>query len=363
MAERGEVYVVAVLGERPAAATELLWHLVAREGRRVTGVELWTHDRGRARLRERGEALFAGLRRVLGPAADHVPAWGAPVAVYSGTDRVPGRGVSVFVPRGADGHGPEDVTTPEEARVFARWAHRRFAALGDVREPIVCAIAGARQGRSALAQSAFTLAARPIDRLVHVAPGPIAEASVDRSPFPRPAPGVDPAAEPAVHVFDVPVFSVRAFVDGPGRRTADDLRAAIGQGLARATAAATGPTLTMRRIARQRVEISLGREAFTCSLPYAVAYVLLLETPEGLGPSRLMRDAHHATGGVGALDPESVARSLRNLRRRFERAAGRDVGLRSLVPRIRNETWAVAPEPGVDLDVPALRRALALTAR
>ena len=240
-------YVLALLGESPAVLTELLWWL-ARDGRDVTGIEVWTTGSRSPTMRTGERALRRALystpgvwERLLQSVGDSAAARLPPapaeedLPVLSPAELVaaplpPSTGVRPFrvvVPRvgAADLH---DVRSPEDAELVVRELHDRVRDLRLRLPPdiqLVGSLAGGRKTMSSALQSAFSLQARPADQLLHVLLHPAIEARVDPPDgLPRefvvPAASVEelrgvPVAD-QVNVHEVPFAPVRALVENIG---------------------------------------------------------------------------------------------------------------------------------------------------
>jgi CRISPR-associated protein (TIGR02584 family) len=156
------MYVFLVLGQSPAVLAELLWWLDRVERTPIAGIEVW---------------CTASAVEPLSTLLDQ-PVW---TAFQHATQRLPRReplgsppncdhGFRVHLFE-ADGEPLQDVRSEHDAQAVNALLHDRLRALrGRLRDrtPIVACIAGGRKSVSAALQTAFTMQARPMDRLVHV---------------------------------------------------------------------------------------------------------------------------------------------------------------------------------------------------
>ena len=182
-------YALILLGTSPGIVTELIWWLLTVDRRRLLGVEVWTTgsdqvSEGRSGYRSFQEALSEGggwgvLRDSLGAASASVPelvGWPRwPDSLPDGpiTDQL---SVVLFGSRASQ---LTDIRTPADARTVAAQLHDRVRVLrrtlpDDVE--LVGSLAGGRKTMSASLYGAFSLQARPQDRLLHMLLHPEVEA-------------------------------------------------------------------------------------------------------------------------------------------------------------------------------------------
>lgn len=168
------VFVIALLGMSPAVVTELLWHLVKVEERRVVGLEIWTTSSAirpaGSRMLNTLAALDRTLREQLGSLAEHLPPLPANLEPAVSRPELPGPVARVVRFCDADDVGLTDVDDDASATRVAEQLERRVGeltrSLGEVE--LVGSLAGGRKTMSAALQTAFALHARPLDRLLHV---------------------------------------------------------------------------------------------------------------------------------------------------------------------------------------------------
>lgn len=163
-----DVYVMAVLGGSVGTLTELLWHLIAREGHTVTGVEVWTTKgagrTGENALLHHGPTLWANLCDALGTRAASLPAYPDPLSAGVPPDGLI-EGMGVF------SLGVADVVDQEAAAQVDSRLFLRVRAVVERLAPavqLVGSLAGGRKTMSTALYQAFSLSARGTDRLVHV---------------------------------------------------------------------------------------------------------------------------------------------------------------------------------------------------
>lgn len=175
-----DVYVLALVGNSPAVLTELAWHLIQVQHKRIVGFEVWTTHGGDSSGDRALGRLYPGLvgnpwerlRAQVGP--DRLPplpatGWPAPPAE---DDFRAGRHRRFSVGWLRDAQGRmDDVRTAEHAEILEVALHERLQLLqrslpADL--PLIGSLAGGRKTMSASLQSAFALHARGGDRLTHV---------------------------------------------------------------------------------------------------------------------------------------------------------------------------------------------------
>lgn len=212
----GSTYVLTMLGEAPAVHTELLWWL-GKVGRNpIAGIEAWGTRRGADQLR----ALVAGPAwRALQDAVGQLPTLepeGSPPDVAYG-----------FRIHEFEGEGGvlDDIRSEGAAARVNAVLHDRVRELRRSLKPgivLLGSIAGGRKVMSAALQTAFSLQARPQDRLVHVLLHPALEVALREAgrlqeySFPTAAwaSATGVAQEEQVTVYDVPFPRVRGLVRG-----------------------------------------------------------------------------------------------------------------------------------------------------
>lgn len=170
------VFVLALMGISPGVITELLWHLVVREQRRVVGVEIWTtahvdpFQGAVSRHIDRLVEMDRSLRQTLGASARDLPRLAESPRGVPSRKELPTNEIRIVGFQDRDGGWLADVTDDKAAVCVAEQLHHRLgeltAALGPV--GLVGSVAGGRKTMSASLQTAFALHARPQDRLVHV---------------------------------------------------------------------------------------------------------------------------------------------------------------------------------------------------
>lgn len=156
-------YVLAVLGESPSVLTELLWWARVHEHQPLAGVEVWTTQSGARLLLDLTEGPgWSTLIDQIGPLRD--------IEADNPKPRS-GFGFRLHVFEDPAGEQLTDVRSPAESAVVVATLHDRLRDLRselDDTIPILGSLAGGRKTASAALQTAFSMQARPGDRLVHV---------------------------------------------------------------------------------------------------------------------------------------------------------------------------------------------------
>ena len=207
---RRSCYVLATLGTSPAVITELLYALVAGEGRDVVGLEIWTTGptgpddntrTGRGDLTRFIEGgAWGQLREALGTeGGGRIPSpsggWVEPEAAVEAV--AAGRRPSVVGVFGGPKAPLNDVRTPDDARLMDATLFRRVQTLTrdlPAGVMLVGSLAGGRKTMSAGLQGAFSMLGRREDRLVHVLLHPLVDAVAQKIGYAVPYVGV-PGAE------------------------------------------------------------------------------------------------------------------------------------------------------------------------
>lgn len=367
-----DVYVVAPVGYSPGVLTELLWSLVVRDKRRIAGCEVWATDEGRRALAADPHRLFRKLHDALTPAErDRLPRWETPFRTCFEPSLVPRSGFQVFVPRDGHEQNLEDVGDERHTRIFSNWAHLRFATLAKrVKNPIVASLAGGRKAMSAILHSAFTLYARPGDRLVHVIVHPQVESALrgrkdaqgrellPQYACPRKDELFDVPLDAQVSMFEVPFYPVAGFMEGAGPKPAKALVKAMRDTLLALRSIQEGRRAWVTRASPTMATIHLGQGDLVRHRDYVLAWVLLVTTRGPLTAGELLARVEarlQARGVATSRESASAERRFRQLAHDLAAPAGAGAAARSLLPQKERVDgrltgrWLVNPSAEADL--------------
>lgn len=307
--------LLALSGLAPQVVTEAAWSLARQHQPPLVprSVEIVATGVGEAA----GRALLLGEDArdpVTGAAVAHgADRWG-PFCQETFGHRVP---LSFHVPR-VDGQPLPDVTGVGADRRFADVCYGLVARLTASGEPpLVGSLAGGRKTLSAHLMTAFSVYARPQDRLVHVLVHP---ASAERDPnffYPR------PGSDARVHRVDVPFPRLRTVLaDGRAREAVQN-----GAGLRELLAALQPHVDAERTPDATTLRFVDGHATLGASLgPEPLATVRL--TPAEGATLAVVADAVLAGGGTVRLDALVGSRDVEAQRAAAMGACGRFTTLR-----------------------------------
>ncbi len=346
-------HVMALLGLTPAVVTQLVWHLVTAENRRITGLEIWTTASpngvfgGRQQLQQL-RRMWNELQDELGARADQV--------IEDPTDEV-----RLFQAAGRD---LADVRTEEESAALLSQLMEAVQHHVDTLDPdvqLIGGISGGRKSMSAALMTAFTLHARSSDRLVHVCLAPDVQRALRNHPLRRDY-AIPTAAwtlrlnrqpQEQVWAHDVPFPSLRDLAQCHGRSLGPWLRSpdAAREWHAQRKLAASGSATARVELDGGQWRVRALHNGESRHVPInqrqAVLLALLASSADGLAADELRKRWRSRIGQSGTQQPSSFTRYVNRLRGDLRPLTGSGVTIHR---RTEAKGWRLEDASRVEVD-------------